>query len=138
MLRRLRSADGFGLIELMIAMAVLSIGLMALLATYGVGYSTLQRASRQGTASTLVDRTLEALRGKSYAAIGAGTTTTTYSSASSPPSPDGHTYVVTATVDPATAPNTATTGVKVVTITVTDAVGHTWASERSLLDPLTG
>ena len=137
-MQRLRSEEGFGLVELLIAMTVVSIGLMALLATYSTGYLTLQRASRQGTASALADRTLEALRGKPYASIGTGTSTTPYSVATTPPSPDGRTYTVTATVTPATAANTAATGVKVVTITVTDATGHTWASERSLLDPLTG
>ena len=134
-MERLRSEEGFGLIELLIAMTVLAVGLSALLATYSAGYVTLQRASRQGTASALADRTLEALRGKQYANVAVGTTTTPYDATTSP---DGRSYTVVARVVSGTATNTAVTAVKVVTVTVTDASGRTGASQRALLDPLTG
>jgi prepilin-type N-terminal cleavage/methylation domain-containing protein len=138
---RLRSEQGFGLIEIMIAMTVLAIGLFALLGTFTTGYRTLTRASSRGTATVLADRTMEAYRGKQFSAIAAGTTATTYSKVSNPPSPDGRTYTVTATVSTGTATNTSGTSartVKLVTVTVADSSGHQWVSERSTFDSLTG
>ncbi len=136
---RIRREDGVMLMELTIAMSVLAVALFALMATYTSGYVAINRASITGTASTLADSAMETYRGKRYADITPGTTTTTYTRTSNPPSPDGRTYVVTATVTPATAVNTSGTSarsVKRVSIVVTDASGRTWARAQSILDEL--
>ena len=46
--RALRSEDGFGLIELTIAMAMLAVALLALVAALSSGIVTLQRVGRRG------------------------------------------------------------------------------------------
>jgi Tfp pilus assembly protein PilV len=69
-LRRLvRDQDGFGLIELLVAMLILNIGLLALLAGMVSGTTTVRRASRIATASTLADTQMELYRGLTYGAI---------------------------------------------------------------------
>jgi Tfp pilus assembly protein PilV len=138
---RLRNEQGIGLIELVVAMTVLVVGLLALLATFTSGYRTLTRASSRGTASVLADKTMETYRGKQFSAITAGTTATTYSRTSTPASPDGRTYTVTATVTTGTATNTSGTSartIKRVSVAVVDPTGHQWASEQSTFDSLTG
>ena len=133
--------QGFALVELLIAMTVLGIGLLALVASFSTGYVTLDRASIKGTASVLADRTMEAYRGQQFSAIVPGTTTTTYSSSTTPPSPDGRTYTVTSNVTSTTATNTAGTTartIKLVTVTITDSNGRQWATEQSTFDSLTG
>jgi prepilin-type N-terminal cleavage/methylation domain-containing protein len=66
---RLRSEDGFGLVELLAAMAILSIGLLALLSAIVSGETTLRRASRTATAATLADAQMELYRALTYGAI---------------------------------------------------------------------
>ena len=66
---RLRSEDGFGLIELLIAMVVLNVGLLALVASFNSGIVTLQRASRITTAAVLADQQMELYRAISWANI---------------------------------------------------------------------
>jgi prepilin-type N-terminal cleavage/methylation domain-containing protein len=68
-LRRLRQDEGFGLVELMIAMLILTVGLLALLSAFVSGATTLRRASRTATASTLADTQMELYRGLTYAVI---------------------------------------------------------------------
>jgi Tfp pilus assembly protein PilE len=139
--RLVREEGGFGLVELVIAMTVLSVGLLSLFATFATGYVAVNRANINGTASVLADRTMESFRGGQYSNLAAGTTTTTYSSTSTPASPDGHTYTVTAVVNTATATNTSgltARAEKLVTITVTDASGTTRATESSAFDALIG
>jgi prepilin-type N-terminal cleavage/methylation domain-containing protein len=129
--RRIRGDDGFGLIELVFALSVLAIALLGLLATFSTGYLTLTRAGERGTATALADKAMESYRGKRYAAIAVGTTTSTYSGATSP---DGRLYTVVATVTAATATNTSGTtarAVKLVTVTVADATGRQWVREAS-------
>jgi prepilin-type N-terminal cleavage/methylation domain-containing protein len=140
-LGRLRGERGFGLVELLVAMVILSVALFALVGTFTTGYRVLTRASTKGTASVLADRTMEAYRGQAYADIVTGTTSTSYSKTSTPSSPDGRTYTVTTVIGTRTATNTGGTAartVKVITVTVTDQSGRQWASERSTFDPLTG
>lgn len=67
---RLRAEEGFGLIELLIALAVLNIGLLAILAAFNSGGLALQRASQTATASVLADKQMELYRGVRYNAIG--------------------------------------------------------------------
>jgi len=69
LLRKLRHDEGFGLVELMIAMLILTVGLLALLSAFVSGSTTLRRASRTATASTLADTQMELFRGLTYGAI---------------------------------------------------------------------
>jgi type II secretory pathway pseudopilin PulG len=74
-LRRLRSEEaGFGLIELVLAMVLLSIAMLALMAAFSSGAVTLRRASRIATATALGERQMELYRGLRYSAIGLATT----------------------------------------------------------------
>jgi type II secretory pathway pseudopilin PulG len=141
MIQNLRDERGQGLIELVAAISVLTIALLALVGGISSGYVTISRAGAVGTASVLADRTMEAYRGKQYAAVSVGTTTTTYSTSSNPPSPDGRTYTVTATITSGAAANTSGSSartVKFVNITVTNSAGRQLASEQSMLESLTG
>ena len=72
--RVLRSEDGFGLIELSMAMCMLSIALLALVAALSSGVVTLQRAGAAGTAGTLADRQMEKYRAIKYSSIMLDTT----------------------------------------------------------------
>jgi len=67
--RRLRSDAGFGLPELLIALLLLNIGLLALLAAFVSGSNALKLASRTATAATLADQQLELYRALTYSAI---------------------------------------------------------------------
>ena len=153
-LDRLRGERGFGLIELLVAMTVLSVALFALLGTFTNGYRLLTRASTKGAASVLADSGMEAFRGKAYDDIicpVAAPPITCSSQATSRLGPDGRTYTVTTVVEMVTATNTdgvtcssptwqppCSRRVKVVTVTVADANGRLWASQRSTFDLLTG
>jgi type II secretory pathway pseudopilin PulG len=69
LLRRLQREDGFGLIELVIAMTVLVVGLLSLFAAYSTGYVTLRRATRVSSATLLADSQMERYRALQYANI---------------------------------------------------------------------
>jgi Tfp pilus assembly protein PilV len=71
---RLRNEGGFGLIELLIAMVVLNVGLLALVASFNSGIVTLQRASRITTAAVLADQQMEVYRAIAWANIRLETT----------------------------------------------------------------
>jgi prepilin-type N-terminal cleavage/methylation domain-containing protein len=151
---RLRGERGFGLVELLVAMTVLSVALFALVGTFTNGYRILTRASTKGAASVLADSAMEAYRGKAYNDITCPSTAppvTCSSQTASSVGPDGRRYNVATSVQMVTATNTDGTScvsptwappcprrVKVVTVTVTDASGHQWSSQRSTFDPLTG
>jgi prepilin-type N-terminal cleavage/methylation domain-containing protein len=66
---RLRAEAGFGLVELMIAMAVLAVALLALVAAFSSGALTLQRAGQTSTASAMANQQMELYRGLKYCAI---------------------------------------------------------------------
>jgi Tfp pilus assembly protein PilV len=66
---KLREEHGFGLIELLIAMVVLNIGLLALVAAFQSSAFALRRASHVSTAATLADTQMELYRGLTYAQI---------------------------------------------------------------------
>jgi prepilin-type N-terminal cleavage/methylation domain-containing protein len=74
---RLAAEDGFGLIELMAAVAILTIALLALAAGYDQAFLSLHRASQKSVASELADQQMELYRSLPYASIGLDTTTTT-------------------------------------------------------------
>src|ERR1043166_2437094 len=66
---RLRSQEGFGLIELLMAMVMLNIGILAIVAAYQTGTFALNRASKISTASALADQQMELYRAIKYDAI---------------------------------------------------------------------
>jgi len=66
---RLRSQQGFGLIELLISMVMLNVGILALVAAFNSGALALQRASQTSTASVLADKQLELYRALNWSAI---------------------------------------------------------------------
>lgn len=68
-MKRLRSEEGFGLLELMIAMTMLNVGILALVAAFNSGALAIQRASQVSTASTVAERQMELYRGLRYSSI---------------------------------------------------------------------
>ncbi|HSC91395.1 MAG TPA: prepilin-type N-terminal cleavage/methylation domain-containing protein [Gaiellaceae bacterium] len=71
MLDRLRRDEaGFGLLELVIALTVLNVGILATIAALNSGAVALQRASRISTASALADAQMELFRALRYDSIG--------------------------------------------------------------------
>jgi len=71
---RLRGEDGFTLVELLIAMIVLTIGILALVAAYTSAYAALNRATRVSSARMVADAQMERFRAIQYSAIALGTT----------------------------------------------------------------
>ncbi len=69
LLRRLRASPGFGLVELLIAMLVLNIGLLAVVAAFVNGSFAISRSSRVATAATLADQQMELYRALTYGVI---------------------------------------------------------------------
>jgi type II secretory pathway pseudopilin PulG len=67
--KRLRSEGGFGLVELLIAMVMLNIGLVAVVAAFSSGIVSLNRASRTTTAAVIADQQMELYRALTYASI---------------------------------------------------------------------
>src|SRR4249920_2027066 len=63
---RLRAQSGFGLIELLMAMVMLNIGLLAVVAAFTSGIWGLARAGRVSTAAALADQQMEIYRGLAY------------------------------------------------------------------------
>jgi len=77
--------EGFGLIELIIAMMILTIGLLAVVAGFSSGAASIVRASRVSTAATLADSRLETYRAIQYTAITLDTADRNDSTATPPP-----------------------------------------------------
>ena len=69
MLTRLRGEKGFGLLELLMAMVMLSVGILALVAAFNSGTIALERAGRTATAGALADAQMERYRALTYGAI---------------------------------------------------------------------
>jgi Tfp pilus assembly protein PilV len=67
---RARSEEGFGLIELLMAMTMLNIGILAIVAAFNSGAIALRRASHISTASALADQQMEGYRALLYSQIG--------------------------------------------------------------------
>jgi type II secretory pathway pseudopilin PulG len=65
----LRREGGFGLIELLLAMTMLNIGLLAVVAAFSSGIVSLNRASRITTAAVLADGQMELYRALTYTSI---------------------------------------------------------------------
>ena len=84
---RLRAEEGMTLIELLIAMTVMSIGIAALVAGFSSGIVSINRANVTSTAGTLADKQMETFRQASFASLPAAPQTRP-----TPTGPDGHTY----------------------------------------------
>jgi Tfp pilus assembly protein PilV len=78
---------GFGLVELLIAMVVLNIGLLAIVAAFSSGAVAIKRAGNVATASALADQQMEIYRALPYQAIGLNTSAATDSTYTSEPAP---------------------------------------------------
>jgi Tfp pilus assembly protein PilV len=159
--------QGFGLIELLIAMVILNIGLLAIVASFNAGIITLSRASRVTTAAVLGDQQMELYRSITYSSIRLAsgsipgsapyTTDAAYSASqittpacSGPPYPDECNASRTATgadnksyrVDTYIVETTPSGGrpVKQVTIVVRDAANtsRVYARQASSFDQATG
>lgn len=76
MVARLKAEDGFGLIELMAALVVLTIALLALAAGYDEAFISLHKASQKTVAAELADKQLELYRALPYDSIGLDATAT--------------------------------------------------------------
>jgi type II secretory pathway pseudopilin PulG len=71
----LKGEEGQGLIELLAAMIVLSIALMALMAGYDSAFLSLHKSAQKTIASTLANQQLELYNALSYSKIGLDATT---------------------------------------------------------------
>jgi type II secretory pathway pseudopilin PulG len=141
---RLRAEGGQGLIELLAALALLTIAMTALLSTFSSSILSLRRAGAEGTGVTVADRQMEKYRTLPYSCIvlNGGTTPSGCPAATGFPNPyspdqtpttadtpDHRTYTVHSTIAYAgTAPLQQAT----VTVTVTDADGTVRATQSSL------
>jgi type II secretory pathway pseudopilin PulG len=65
-LRKLRDERGWGMIELLLALTILNIGLLALVASLNSGIVAVKRASKISTAATLADTQMELYRAIRY------------------------------------------------------------------------
>jgi Tfp pilus assembly protein PilV len=68
-IEKARSAEGFGLIELLMAMIILNVGILAIVASFNASVITLNRASRITTAAVLGDQQMELYRAIKYDSI---------------------------------------------------------------------
>lgn len=67
--RLLDERDGFGIVELLIALTVLNVGIFATIAAFNAGYITLRRASRTATAASVAERQMELYRALTFDGI---------------------------------------------------------------------
>lgn len=154
MMSRIRTEQGMTLVELLIAMVVMSIGVVALVAGLGGGILAVERGSATTIAGTIADKQMEVYRQGTWASLTPGVQTPSTTTGS-----DGKTYWLQATVSwtcpvpPATSANTTTNAtaptcsgtatvrpVKLVSIDVRDtsSTGKLLFSESSTFDASTG
>src|SRR5918911_2361240 len=69
LVRRLRQEEGFGLLELLMAMVMLNVGILAIVGAFNSGAFALSRASVRSTASAIAEQQLELFRGMKYVNI---------------------------------------------------------------------
>src|ERR671933_1818775 len=65
-----RAEAGFGMIELLLAMIVISVGILAVFAMFNSGMVQIRRASAVSTAAALADSEIEKYRALQFDAIG--------------------------------------------------------------------
>jgi Tfp pilus assembly protein PilV len=63
---RARDESGFGMLELLMAMVMLNVGILAVVAAFSSGNAALYRSSRISTAGALANKQMEAYRGLKY------------------------------------------------------------------------
>jgi type II secretory pathway pseudopilin PulG len=80
---RLRSEEGFGMLELLIALVMLNVGIFALVASFNAGTLAMQRASQASTAATLAEKRMELFRAQLYTNVVLDTASTTTASGNS-------------------------------------------------------
>ena len=83
----MRAEEGMTLIELLIAMVIMSIGIAALVAGFSSGILSVNRARLASTAGALADKQMELYRQAAFTSLPTGPQTPT-----TPTGPDGHTY----------------------------------------------
>ncbi len=103
----MRKADGFSLIEVLIAAAILAVALLAIASMFPTAHTNVDWSGDQTVAVTLAQQRIETLRNQPYIALAAGTTTET-----AIPGYTGYTRTTTIQVD------TPTSGVRQVAVTV--------------------
>jgi prepilin-type N-terminal cleavage/methylation domain-containing protein len=86
---RLQAEEGMTLIELLIAMTVMAIGIAALVAGFGSGLVTINRARSTSTAGSLADKQMELYRQAAFTSLTPGAM-----SGASQTGSDGNTYWV--------------------------------------------
>lgn len=69
MIRRPRDEHGFALVEMLIAIVVINIGLLAILLALTSGVTTLRRSAETSTASAIADKQLERYRAVTFGSI---------------------------------------------------------------------
>ena len=84
---RLRAEEGMTLIELLIAMTVMSIGIAALVAGFSSGIVSITHSRLTSTAGSLADQQMELYRQASFTSL-----PTTTQLPTTPTGADGHTY----------------------------------------------
>jgi Tfp pilus assembly protein PilV len=82
MLKRLREEHGMGLIELIAAMMVITIALLALMASYDQAFFSLHNAARKTAAASLAETQLELYNALPYTSIGLSSSLVTTAKAS--------------------------------------------------------
>jgi prepilin-type N-terminal cleavage/methylation domain-containing protein len=75
MARRLRQEQGFTIVELLAAMVVVSVALLALLASYDQAFFSLNAAAKTSSAALLAETQLERYASLPYASIGLDSST---------------------------------------------------------------
>lgn len=68
--RALQGESGFGIVELVFAMAMLAVGILAVFALFSTTSFAIQRASTVTTAATIADSRMEGFRAVTYPGIG--------------------------------------------------------------------
>ena len=63
---RARDESGFGMLELLMAMVMLNVGILAVVAAFSSGNAALYRANRISTSGALANKQMEAYRGLKY------------------------------------------------------------------------
>jgi type II secretory pathway pseudopilin PulG len=112
---RLSDQRGFGLIELLIAMVLLNIGILAIVAAFNAGIITLSRASRVTTAAVLADQQMELYRAITHDSI----------------------RLAAATI-PGTAPYTTDSAYSATQVTTPTCAGPSYPDECNASRPVTG
>jgi type II secretory pathway pseudopilin PulG len=141
---RLRQEDGMGLIELLAALAMLTIAMTALLSAFTSSVVSLKRTGVEGTALTVADRQMETYRTLPFSCVKLNSGTAPsgcptfsgypnpYSADQTPSStdtPDNRTYTVHTDVAFTDSP---TNNHEQVTVTVKDSAGSVRATQSSL------